>query len=426
MKKALILFFVLSFVHNFVFSQQEKGIIGTSNWLLGWTNFKPKKVDYSETTKILYGKITTNYTLSNTDTYLLQGKVYVTNNAILTIEPGTVIRGDYDTTAALIITKGSKIIAEGTPTNPIVFTSSKAISERNAGDWGGLVIMGDAPMNTFGSTANLKFDIEPEFRTFGGTNIENNAGILKYVRVEFAGKTSQGFKEFNAISFAGVGNKTKVEYVQSSFSGDDSFEFYGGAVTASNLLSYRAKDDDFDFTQGIQANLQNCLALRNPLISSISGSRCLEIDSYDLSENADFSKKPTNVNASNMTFLNELPAGGGIDGLVREGVYVGDSSSILTLKNSVISGFSPAMLLNSQIDIVDASLRKINFIGLLINQCKGNIVSEIGGTSNVDLEGWYGAVNFNNVYAQSEPEEIFISPKNDKTPDLRLKINKIN
>ena len=223
MKKAIILFFVLLFINNLVFSQQEKGIIGTSNWLLGWTNFKPKKVDYSETTKILYGKITTN-TLSNTDTYLLQGKVYVTNNAVLTIEPGTVIRGDSETAAALIITKGSKIIAEGTPTNPIVFTSNKAISERNSGDWGGLIVMGDAPLNTFGSTANLKFDLEPEFRSYGGTNIENNAGILKYVRVEFAGKPAQGFKEFNGISFAGVGNKTKVEYVQTSFS----VKFVGG------------------------------------------------------------------------------------------------------------------------------------------------------------------------------------------------------
>ena len=104
-------------------AQQEKGIIGSSNWLNNWTEFKPQNTEYNETNQILYGKITTNTTLLKKNTYLLQGPVYVTNNAVLTIEPGTVIKGDYETNGALVITKGAQIIANGTETDPIVSVS---------------------------------------------------------------------------------------------------------------------------------------------------------------------------------------------------------------------------------------------------------------------------------------------------------------
>ena len=120
-------------------AQQEKGIIGSTNWLANWTEFKPAAVEYNESTEILYNKITTNTTLYKRTTYLLQGPVYVTNGATLTIEAGTVIKGDFETNGALIITRGSKINADGSETDPIVFTSNRP--QKKAGDWCGVVIL---------------------------------------------------------------------------------------------------------------------------------------------------------------------------------------------------------------------------------------------------------------------------------------------
>ena len=105
-------------------AQQEKGITGSNNWLNNWTEFRPNKVDYGEADQILAGNIAVNTKLYKKNKYILQGNVYITNNAVLTIEPGTTIIGDYATNAALIITKGATIIADGLETDPIVFTSN--------------------------------------------------------------------------------------------------------------------------------------------------------------------------------------------------------------------------------------------------------------------------------------------------------------
>lgn len=426
MKKVRLLLLFISLSFSSIFAQQEKGIVGSNNWLLGWSSFKPNKVDYNETTRVLSGKISTNYTLNSSETYLLMGKVYVTNGAVLTIEAGTVIRGDFDSGGTLIVTKGAKIIAEAIQSNPIIFTSNKPLSERKAGDWGGIIIMGDAPINSIGGTANLKAEIDIEYRSYGGNNIENNAGTLKYVRIEFAGKPAPGFKEFNSLTLAGVGSKTKIEYIDISISNGNSFRFYGGIITTNNLVSYRCKEDDFGFTQGVQCTISNSLAMRNPLISGSNSSRSFKLSANESLENTDFSKKSTSVIATNLTILNETVASGGTDGLVKEAVYIGDAACSISMKNSVISGFVPAVLLNTSVEVKDGNLKKLNFLGILINLCNGNIQSEIGGTANIDLEQYYATTSFGNTYSQSLPADIFIEPKNDKIPDLRLKINKIN
>src|SRR6187402_1844237 len=158
MKNVFIIWVFLLTVFT-VNAQQEKGIFGSSNWLNNWTEFKPAKVDYGEATQILAGDITENTTLSKKDVYILQGNVYVTNNAVLTIEPGTVIIGDSESKGSLVITKGAQIIAEGSETDPIVFTSNKSI--KKAGDWGGIIVLGDAPINKFGNYSSVNFDLDP-------------------------------------------------------------------------------------------------------------------------------------------------------------------------------------------------------------------------------------------------------------------------
>ena len=404
-------------------AQQEKGIIGSTNWLSNWTEFKPIKTIYKETNQIVFGNITVNTTWSKKNTYLLQGSVYVTNNAILTIEPGTVIRGDSESCAVLVITKGATIMAIGSETDPIIFTSNK--DSRKSGDWGGIVIIGDGPINRFGGTASLPFELDAAKTIYGGVNAQSNSGVFKFVRIEFAGKKIKGFKEYNGLTLAAVGNKTVIENVMCSYSGDDSFEIFGGEVNFKKLISYRATDDDFHFTQGAQSNIENSLAVRNPFYSN-SSSRCIQVNSYEKKVEADFSKKQTAVIATNLTMINDSEtlvqdiAGG----LIKEAVYVGENTS-LTVKRSIISGFFPAVILSDKIDTtLESNLKKIRFEETYFNNCKGNIFTEYVA-NNADLEDWYGQNKFLNLYENVENTEMFIDMKNLRDPDFRIKISKI-
>ncbi|MCF8247876.1 MAG: hypothetical protein K9J37_22205, partial [Saprospiraceae bacterium] len=163
--------------------------------------------------------ITTNTTWTKNNIYLLQGGcLYVNNNAILTIEPGTIIKGD---AAALIVMRGSMLIAEGTPTQPIVFTSAKPAGQRAPGDWGGIVLLGRAPINVPGGEATVEGGCS--LALYGGTEPADNSGTLRYVRIEFAGIPFQPNNELNSITFGGVGSGTVIEHVQSSFGGDDAY-----------------------------------------------------------------------------------------------------------------------------------------------------------------------------------------------------------
>jgi hypothetical protein len=249
----------------------------TTDWTYGWSNFDPENTYYPNTQLTLSGDITQNITLSGV--ILLQNKVYVTNGATVTILPGTILRGDASTQGSLIITKGSKIIAEGTESNPIVFTSNQSVGNRAEGDWGGLVILGQATNNQPGGVANIE-GINPTPNTqYGGSDDNDNSGILKYVRVEFAGIALEPNKEINGITFGSVGRETEVDYVQVSFSGDDSFEWFGGTVNCKHLIAYKGVDDDFDTDFGYRGKVQFGLAVRADYLSDAAGdSNCFESD----------------------------------------------------------------------------------------------------------------------------------------------------
>ena len=403
-------------------AQQEKGIIGSSNWLNNWTEFKPQNTEYNETNQILYGKITTNTTLLKKNTYLLQGPVYVTNNAVLTIEPGTVIKGDYETNGALVITKGAQIIANGTETDPIVFTSNRP--QRKPGDWGGVVILGDAPINKFGGTSSIAFELDPSQTIYGGTNPMANSGIMRFLRIEFAGKKIKGYKDYNALSLAGVGNKTVIENVMCSFPQGNAVEVLGGDMSVKNMVSLRSTGDDFKFTQGAKVKMDNSLAVRHSYYSGATRSRCLNVTSYDKKEEADFSKGLTDVVATNCTLVNTTDnlAQDLASGLVKESVFIADNAS-LALKRSVISGFSPAVILDDEIKLDNTNLKRIKFEQMYFNNCKGNIFVE-NSSNNEDLEDYYRNPQFSNLYEHTPNQEMFIDIK-AKTPDFRVKIGKI-
>ncbi|MDQ1167013.1 MULTISPECIES: hypothetical protein [unclassified Flavobacterium] len=412
---ACILFTISFFAQA---QQQPKGIIGNTNWMNNWTNFKPAANDYNEATNIIAGNIDKDTKLLKRNTYHLVGVVYVTNNATLTIEPGTVIRGDDKTCGTLVITTGSKIIAEGLETDPIIFTSEKEINNRKPGDWGGIIVLGKAPINSLGGMHTLPFDLEANLNHYGGTDAEDNSGILKYVRIEYAGRKLSASKELNGLSLAGVGRKTIVSNIQISFSNDDSFECYGGDLNMSNLISYRTTDDDFDFTQGAQINISNSIAIRHPFSSDISGSRCFEVDSYEKVANTDMTKKMTKINATNITLVNLEENN---QGLVRESAYIKENT-FFNLTNSVISGFSPFVLLEGNIGNGEANLAKITFKNVVANNCTGEIESE-STSNNSGIKSYYSNPANGIEFTKIKLNDLFALPNIKGNPDFRLNVN---
>lgn len=416
MKAKLLAVVIIFFSISSLNAQKIKGITGDTNWLNNWTNFKPGATTYNEASQILTGTIDKDLKLTKNNTYKLIGTVYVTNKAVLTIEPGTVIRGDKESCGTLVITKGCKLIAEGTVAEPIVFTSNNSNLMRKPGDWGGIIILGEAPINKIGGSSFLDFNLDPAVSYYGGQDPNSNSGILKYVRIEYSGHKINALKELNGLSLGGVGRGTKFEFIQISFSNDDSFESYGGDVNFSNLISYRATDDDFDFTLGVQCTISNSIAIRNPYSSDVSGSRCFEIDSFDKIENADVNKKLTKITANNMTLINTEDNN---QGLVREAVYIKEKS-YLNIYNSIIDGFSCCVLLENKIGTLPANLEKINIKEIQVNRCGGVVLSE-NPNYNSELSSWYNSDTFSLDVTKFTNTELFIQSDVKNDPDFRTK-----
>lgn len=243
----------------------------------------------------LEGNITADRTISAANKNFLKGFVYVKSGATLTIEAGSVIKGisvaPGERAASLIIEPGAKIIAEGTVDKPIVFTSDKEPGKRVTGDWGGLIICGNARVNRTNQPA-----IEGGPGThYGNTTSDEfngeSSGKLKYVRIEFAGYPLEPDKEINGLTFGGVGSGTEVEFVQVSYSNDDSYEWFGGTVNAKHLIAYKGWDDDFDTDFGYTGKLQFLLSVRDKDIADTSDSNGFESDNDgDGSTNTPFTK----------------------------------------------------------------------------------------------------------------------------------------
>ena len=212
----------------------------------------------SQTT--LQGNINQTTTLTSDKVWTLKGYVYVTDGAKLIIQPGTTIISDVAEKGALCIERGAQIIAEGTLEKPIIFTSGKNAGERSPGDWGGIVILGRAKTNR-SSEPTIEGGIG---RPFGGTNDADNSGILKYVRIEYAGIAALPNSEINALTLGGVGSGTVIEYVQTIYANDDAFEFFGGTVSPKYLYAFATADDDFDFDFGYTGTITNGVAKRDP------------------------------------------------------------------------------------------------------------------------------------------------------------------
>lgn len=225
--------------------------------------------------------VSASRTLYSDTVYTLSGYVKVTNGATLTIQPGTKIIGDTTVLgSSLWITRGAKINAVGTATAPIVFTSARSAGNRKPGDWGGLLIIGNAKINR---TANPIFTEGPTTAAenyAGGTNDADSSGVLKYVRIEFAGfdVSNGGGQELNSISSYAVGSKTSYDFVESVSGLDDSFEFFGGRVDIRHMFSFESGDDHYDWTEGYSGRGQYLIALQTTTIQPRTGTGTLSSD----------------------------------------------------------------------------------------------------------------------------------------------------
>ena len=235
------------------------------------------RVLYPAVTDTISAAITTNTTWTANKTYLLNGLVYVKGGATLTIQPGVVVKGVSG--SALIITKGSKINAVGTSTSPIVFTSSKDTGARVTGDWGGVILLGKASMNQAGGVKNIEGIATSTDTEYGGGTTpddNDNSGNLKYARIEYGGYVFATDQEINGLTLGAVGRNTIIDFVQCSFINDDSFEWFGGTVNCSHLVSYRGVDDDFDTDFGFSGSVQFALGVRDPNMSDQSAASTSE------------------------------------------------------------------------------------------------------------------------------------------------------
>lgn len=412
-------------------AQQEKGIVGEDNWLSYWTEFKSSKEPKPEHTKILPGDLKGDFegdtiVLKKREVYLLYKDVFVTGNTTLIIEPGTLILADHKTQATLTITSGSKIIAQGEQTDPIVFTSNRDVPK--AGDWGGITILGNAPINKISERNRINNGIvsyTPGNLDYGGTDNTDNSGSLEYVRIEYAGKRTKNAGYFDALSLYSVGSQTMLANVMISYSKGNSLYVAGGEVNLTKFISYKASRTDYKFDYGTQANISNSLAVRSPYDSSSKELASLHVTSYSSTDEADFAKAETSVTASNLTLLNpSKDLKNGIEvGLVHQAVYV-DVNTTLKMDRSVLSGFNPAVIFSSKIALNDKNLQRIKFSKMYFNSCEGNIFIE-NSTDNADLENWYGSASFQNYYSKDEDGETFIDTKNIRNLDYRLRVSKI-
>lgn len=250
----------------------------------------------ASTTTLAFGNaaadLTTDVTASRTlyaDTvYTLKGFIHVANGATLTIQPGTKIMGDFNTLgSSLWILRGAKIQAVGTATAPIVFTSSQPVNQRKPGDWGGLLIVGNAINNRAGNVevegsgtdgAAVVGGKNYQVLYSGGTVATDNSGTLSYVRVEFAGFAPSLNNELNSFTFAAVGSGTRASYLQSMGGLDDSYEFFGGGFDLDHLVAYETGDDMYDMSEGWVGRMQYLIGFNSVQLTPRSGAGSLATD----------------------------------------------------------------------------------------------------------------------------------------------------
>lgn len=332
-----------------------------------------------------------SFTFTNDKTWLLNGFVKVQSGATLTIEPGTIIKGDKATKATLVIERGAKLIAEGTAAQPIVFTSNQPAGQRDYGDWGGLIICGKAPNNA-GSNVLLEGGTGA---TFGGSDANDNSGVLRYVRIEFPGIAYQVNNEINGLTLGAVGAGTVVDHVQVSYSGDDSYEWFGGTVNASHLVAFRGWDDDFDTDNGFSGHVQFGVALRDPAIADQSGSNGFESDNDASGSTSAPVTSPVFSNISLYGPLTVDPNTGNMNTLFKRGGHLRRNTRH-SVYNSVIAGWPTDLLLDGGLTGGNVGADLLQVRNTHLAAWSSIAVDTVAG-AGFDPAVWFGTAGWDNA-----------------------------
>lgn len=316
------------------------------------------------------GNIDASRTFKNDTLYRLKGIVIVRNNATLTIEPGTIIYGEAGSQppSVLVVGRNGRINAQGTRQRPIIMTSAQAFGSRQRGDWGGIILLGKAPINVGANAVAGQTNTAGEFAIeglpsnddtrYGGNDPDHDCGTLSYVRVEYAGSILSPNNETNAFTWGGCGKKTVANHLQAIYGLDDSFEWFGGNMDAKYLVGGLGADDYVDFQLGYTGRIQFGLFYQN---SDSRGNRGIEGDNSEYNFEATPRSNPTMYN---LTFIGSGQPG--FDEANSPGIFLRRGASG-TFNNMIITNFySPGVDLNDAATQAQADAKTLTMDGILV------------------------------------------------------------
>lgn len=340
--------------------------------------------------------ITSDQNWTNNNIYVIEDRIYVTNNAVVTIQPGTIIKGSFSPQGALIVTRGSKLIADGTVEQPIVFTSSQPAGSRARGDWGGIYISGNGITNQ-GVGVKPEGGLDSAKANYGGTIADDSSGVLRYVRIEYAGYAYQPNSELNGLTLGGIGSRTVLEHVMVSYANDDAIEWFGGTVNGKYLIANKTLDDMFDSDFGWQGAVQFALGVSDSATADISGSNGFESDNNNLSA-SNYAGTPLTKGV----FTNVTIAGPSVDANTtihpnyKRALHLRRNTS-QCIYNSVFTGFPTGLKVENQPTADNITGGSLEFKNNIIAGCATPLDSS---SLTFGIEGWFNS-NGNSILANS-------------------------
>ena len=390
-----------------------------NDWLNEWTNFDPNSSIYPEALEKLPVAISRDTYLSNDTVYLLSGDVYVTAGAHLTIEEGTVIRGDHKNPGYLIVTKGAKLIAVGAQENPIIFTSNKPERARKSGDWGGLIIAGNGFINTITATNTLEGNFLPQFSSYGGNAPEEQTAVMRYVRIEFAGNTSKRAENSSSLALYGMGSGSLLDNIMVSHSGHDSYNWRGGKLHANNIISIKAIDDDYQISEGFKGEIDNLMAIRHPYISSPHGSYAMEISGHNTQTGIVNPTLVSDVSIQNAVLIN---LSDNSNYMHTTAAITATNSASLYLNSAKVSGFSDVVTFDQSYTSLSNIRKKF-----IMDNSFFNIHGEGVKVAYKPATGILDILKYNRFTSDFiGVNQLFIAPQNVELPNFELKKSENN
>ncbi|HOY50409.1 MAG TPA: T9SS type A sorting domain-containing protein [Prolixibacteraceae bacterium] len=395
---------------------------GVNDWTEGWTNWDPVNAAYG-TPAVTKGNgqftrtggvhITTDETWSGV--VKLDGWVYVDAGATLTIEPGTVIRATNK--SVLSVERGGKIMAAGTKAQPIVFTSLQGAGFRANSDWGGLVINGNGINNLPGGTGVAEGGIGSEY---GGNDNGDNSGVLTYVRIEFPGYEVATGSEVNGLTLNSVGSGTLIDYIQVSYSGDDGFEWFGGAVNVKHIISYRTEDDDFDTDNGYSGMVQFGLILRDPSIVDTDTANAFESDNNSSGTELTPVTKAIFSNISAFGASKDQATWTGNPQNHKDGAAMRiRRASRLSIYNSLFLGWGKGVRLESSFTHNAAVSDELAVKNTILGGIYGKKYGDASVMTEAEVESWFLAAARKNRMLGSDSEAKIADPFNLEAPKFQ-------